>query len=213
MEKKMEARNDLIGKTIYLVNGEMATLLACTNNKFLVTPIFEGTAMEVSGDGCFHHEMEMDYEHEGFPILVNEIFEIPPTEKIDKGYKELVEKYNKLLSDREKLLSEMEELKTKNDDYNKILKIIEDSTDKLKDEKQKLEVDVNTLVGEISKLKLEKNDIQSSIEGLSGYEKSEELSRLRKKEYMLDCLENAGVDNWDGYEFAIDAYNEEYGDE
>lgn len=44
---------------------------------------------------------------------------------------------------------------------------------------------------------------------------------LTKKEYdelvhdqtFLNCLQNAGVDNWDGYDFAVEAYQEEYPDE
>jgi len=28
---------------------------------------------------------------------------------------------------------------------------------------------------------------------------------------FLNCLRNAGVDNWEGYDFAIEAFNEEMG--
>lgn len=43
-----------------------------------------------------------------------------------------------------------------------------------------------------------------------------EMVTITKKEYeellkareFLNCLEGAGVDNWDGYDFACDAFNE-----
>jgi len=44
-----------------------------------------------------------------------------------------------------------------------------------------------------------------------------ETVTISKKEYeellddsrLLNCLRNAGVDNWDGWDFAIEAYNGE----
>lgn len=46
---------------------------------------------------------------------------------------------------------------------------------------------------------------------------AEEMVTITKKEYdklldrdrLLNCLERAGVDNWDGWDFAMDEYNEE----
>lgn len=43
----------------------------------------------------------------------------------------------------------------------------------------------------------------------------EEMITIPRKEYLelcddsifLNCLRNAGVDNWDGYDYAIDEYN------
>ncbi len=35
-----------------------------------------------------------------------------------------------------------------------------------------------------------------------------EYNRLVKQDIWVDCLERAGVDNWDGYGFAIKYYRE-----
>lgn len=35
---------------------------------------------------------------------------------------------------------------------------------------------------------------------------------LEEDSNWLNCLRNAGVDNWEGYEIAIDMFNEEYGE-
>lgn len=36
-----------------------------------------------------------------------------------------------------------------------------------------------------------------------------EYDELLDSEYFLSCLEAAGVDNWQGYEFACDMYKED----
>lgn len=34
-----------------------------------------------------------------------------------------------------------------------------------------------------------------------------EYDSLKDDSFKLTCLENAGVDNWDGYDFAMEEYN------
>lgn len=41
----------------------------------------------------------------------------------------------------------------------------------------------------------------------------EEYEWLSKRSVFLDCLTGAGVDNWEGYNFAIDSFVEEFGEE
>lgn len=43
--------------------------------------------------------------------------------------------------------------------------------------------------------------------------KEEDLRDLEEKANWLECLEAAGVDNWEGYDFARDIYAERYGDD
>ncbi len=35
-----------------------------------------------------------------------------------------------------------------------------------------------------------------------------EYQKLLDEQLFLDCLRGAGVDNWDGYDYAIDSYHE-----
>ena len=37
----------------------------------------------------------------------------------------------------------------------------------------------------------------------------EEYDQLIDDSLLLNCLRNAGVDNWDGWDFAIEAYQEQ----
>lgn len=39
------------------------------------------------------------------------------------------------------------------------------------------------------------------------------LNRLERAENWLECLDEAGVDNWSGIEIAVDIYNERYPEE
>lgn len=38
----------------------------------------------------------------------------------------------------------------------------------------------------------------------------EEYNELLEEQAFLDCLRGAGVDNWEGYEFAIDDFQATY---
>ena len=44
--------------------------------------------------------------------------------------------------------------------------------------------------------------ILAYVRGLEG-----ELDRLRLRDKKLSCLEAGGVDNWDGYDFAMEEYD------
>lgn len=39
-----------------------------------------------------------------------------------------------------------------------------------------------------------------------------EFEQLQKDSDLLNCLRNAGVDNWNGWDFAIEEYNELQGE-
>jgi hypothetical protein len=41
--------------------------------------------------------------------------------------------------------------------------------------------------------------------------REKELEDLRKRDELLTALQNGGVDNWDGYAWAIEEYKEEVG--
>lgn len=43
--------------------------------------------------------------------------------------------------------------------------------------------------------------------------KQEAVLKADKDAFFYQCLQNAGVDNWDGYEFAVEEFLSVYGDE
>lgn len=40
-------------------------------------------------------------------------------------------------------------------------------------------------------------------------ELEKKIKRLEDRSFKLSCLENAGVDNWDGYSYAMEEYHKE----
>lgn len=56
---------------------------------------------------------------------------------------------------------------------------------------------------------LETGEVVEQFEGLDFYK---ELKELRKRDAFLSALESAGVDNWEGYFYGCELYNEYYRD-
>lgn len=42
---------------------------------------------------------------------------------------------------------------------------------------------------------------------------ADEYEEMQRDLAFLNCLQNAGVDNWDGYEFAQEDFREQYPDD
>lgn len=40
----------------------------------------------------------------------------------------------------------------------------------------------------------------------------EQFDQLQEDSNFLECLQNAGVDNWEGYDYAVELYQEQYGE-
>ena len=56
----------------------------------------------------------------------------------------------------------------------------------------------------VEELLEENNNLQNRIEGLHY-----EIAELEKRDKWLRCLETAGVDNWEGYDYAKDLLDED----
>jgi hypothetical protein len=100
---------------IYLASGQEAELLSKTDNgQFVVSPIYE----TYSGDEC--------YEHQGAPIIVNEVFETEPIEKFSEECKRLInmslelrQEAQGLTSERQTLRNDIHRLKNESNDLNR----------------------------------------------------------------------------------------------
>lgn len=62
-----------------------------------------------------------------------------------------------------------------------------------------------------NKLQKQNNKIQNLEEEIQRLKNV--IIPLEEDSNWLNCLRNAGVDNWEGYDIAIDAFNEEYGED
>lgn len=214
---------------MYLVDGQKVFLnktLTDQNGKtmYLVTPIFEGVAFK------FHpmEESSIDYEHEDNEIIVDKIFEKPPTKKIDKiieskeleirkiteaigvlsiTIKELENKSATLtqsISSKEFILEQMERtLASKqgeiNDRHKKVESLIKDIQSQ-KDLLKKYEDKVAFIAIKVASL-----DEESSSKTMID---NDELKLLMERDHKLHLLETAGVDNWDGYSVVLNEGDE-----
>ncbi len=208
------------GHYYYLENGQevMLNKSAITPEGeyvFLVTPFYEGETMTVSGDGGYHHEISMDYEHEGLETLVNAIFAEPPLDKLHATYKSKMEEIESLsiavgiLKTKATNLKMGElKLKTRFQDADKRLITVQSQIkdadieltnlrDNISEKRQKL----STMEDAISTLKTD--DISIMID-------KKELQRLNRRDFELDCLEAGGIDNWEWYDESLKDFRERY---
>lgn len=204
----------------YLENGQEVILndYATTPNGkdvFLVTPFYEGETMEVSGDGGYHHEISMNYEHEGPETLVYSVFKNAPLEKLDEKYKAKLMEIEALALTIGRMLSFAKEAKTKNVN-------LKQETEDLKvlfsNENEKLAIihtDLAEVMDELSVRRQTLSELQDSISDLKSEDVSSmvsktELQRLNKRDFMLTCLENGGVDNWEWWGESLKDYRKRY---
>ena len=198
-----------IGNRYYLVNGEEVILdgiIEGETRKYIVTPYYYGTAMSVNCYSGEHTEVEMDYEHEGFQITVNEIFEKPPVQKIEAKYKAIADK----------VLLATEGLALIEKDKNRLsleLRRYKHEIEKMSETAElakKHHEDLEQIREEINRKKGELNSIKDGISNLSQEKRDKELAYLKKRDFKLTCLENGGVDNWEWYGESLEDYFKEY---
>lgn len=210
-----------VGGWYYLESGQVVILNDCAvtpkgKEVFLVTPYYEGEAMSVSCDGGYHHEMSMDYEHEGDETLVYALFKEVPLERLSPEY--------------EKKLQEIEALALAAGTLKIEVKALNSETQKSKklcEEEEKLLLELKLLIkGESSMLYDVKEKLQESRQKLSEFEDSipsrpqpgvdgrwidtVELQRLSKRDFELYCLEAGGIDNWEWYGESLKDYRKRY---
>ncbi len=204
----------------YLENGQEVNLdkiLTDENGKtlYLVTPIFSGEAMRVSGGGGYHHEICVDYEHEAPQIVVNKVFEQAPTEKLEKRYAEIlknIEAMNLALGfakkEHDNFVNQTNKLSTTQNQLELNIKSLNQTKDNLHESINKYVENRNNLIKVVEELKLTANSLKSDETTITI--KKEDYASLQKRDFKLQCLENGGVDNWEWYGESLNAYNEKY---
>jgi len=184
---------------------------------FLVIPIYEGETMEASGDGGSHHEISMNYEHEGEQTLVSDIFKHPPTEKIEEIYKTKLTEIKALSLTIFNLTNEKKELSNQCNQNKSFMAAENLRLESIKTQTQKANEDLNVLLEKIKDKRLALSIIDDSIVSLSDEDESvtisipkKELARLRKTDFKMDCLEAGGIDNWEWYDESLENFRERY---
>jgi len=209
-----------INDCCYLANGEEVYIneSAITDDGkavFLVTPIFEGETMQASGDGGYHHEISIPYEHAGEETLVNAIFKHPPTKKLSEKYKSKLGEITALSVTILNLTKEKKELLRSYEQYKSFIDAENVRFEKIKLETQKANGDLDVLIEQIKEKKLAVSILEDSEASFINDSdlvsiSKEELSKLNKISFKMQCLEAGGIDNWDWYDESLTDFRERY---
>jgi len=218
--KTTDGQEAVIGRCYYNEIGEQLMLDDCVANsqgnvKYLVTPIYEGDAMEVYCVGE-HMERTILYEHHGEQRIENAIFAEEPMKKLGEKTKKAVDELHylalavgELAKIKESLQQETNKLSLKKTSEEKrfetVLKTVKNAEESV--------VNVNA---EISKKRKELSELEDKMSAVREGEYAvhvspQELSLLRKQSFKLQCLEAGGVDSWEWYNESMGKYLERYG--
>jgi hypothetical protein len=224
MEGKTKDGHELeIGANYYNEYGEVVILESALEDKehgltrYLVTPFFEGEALTLCGDGGVYHEISGVYEHHGEPRVINAIFKDPPTPKISSDHKFAAKRFEEMglaIGLVERLIL------GKKTELNGITKQHEMVKKDLLDTNRHLNVGRQVLVELEGKLKVARQKL-SELEDKAGADVAQlltaiapdELAKLRKRSFKLECLENGKVYNWEWYDESLKPYFERYSGE
>lgn len=185
--------------------------------KYLVTPIYEGEALDSYLDpgGGGYSEGAVPYEHHGEQRLVNAIFAKEPNPKFGGEYKAAI-------ADLEKMAIFIGGLKKEGDELAKKSLALLKTNDDLAKQAAALEERVAARSNELDELRekcdskrQQLSEMEDSIGSFDGNEdivtiKASELKRLRKDEFELVCLRAGGVANWDWYSDSLEDYRKRY---
>ena len=177
--------------------------------RYLVRYFYEGTAIDTQCYGDSPVEYNIPYECEGTPTIINAIFKVAPTHKLDEAYKARKNQLAQLVAD-----------------IGEVSILVKQKNQELQELRKKAIINEKVYSGEllnVENLKSEKKALASRIDearqklseyqDATGTEYPNELAELRKKAYMLQCIENAGVDDWEWIDSAVEEYQKRYLDD
>jgi len=183
--------------------------------RYLVTPYYEGDAMTCALYPSGHTEIEVPFEIEGEPIIVNELFNKEPLNKIGEKYKKLSEDITALSIANGNLCKENKKLEELNKTLNYEIKTKTDSKDKAEKEKVLALINLTDIKDKVRENRQRNNELEATFSELEQTERTttinkDELLQLKKDSYLLQCLEAGGVDSWEWYDEARTEYDKQY---
>lgn len=211
------------GKYYYIENGQEVMLEECATKDngetvYLVIPHYEGETLIASGAGGSHHEISGKYYHDGFPMMAKSLFIKPPLAILHPEYKAKLDRIEELAAATGKLALLNAELESNKRRLTKENNELVPQNERLKKTKEETKKELAAINENINEARANLSSLEDSISNVSESVPDEhiemisveELKKLRRAQYMLQCLENAGVDNWDGRDYAIDEYRKRY---
>ena len=205
-----------IGYPYYLADGTVVYLNALTTDgQAVVREFYEGKTLAAELLPSGHSEFDVPFEVDGRILIVeqDQLFPKPP---VAKKIKEIEELDNRI----KELSATQKEIAWEND---KAIAMHEAKIAALKDRISELETlaagaqkrlddvedECSNKIDKITKVALSA-DYEIDAKGNVVISATDYLNLLRN-DYTMNAYETAGVDNWDGYNFAFENYEENAG--
>jgi len=214
-----DGQEAVIGRYYYNELGEQVVLDDCVTDsqgktKYLVTPVYEGKAMEIYCVGGPTLERDIPYEHHGSQRLVNAIFVEEPMAKVGEKTKKAVEELHYLALAVGELANRKKALEIETSKNEKLAENLKKQIEAINIARISAAKENDKLILEIAEKKAKLSELEDLCNRHPGGDylvvEKAELARLKKRDYELDCLIRHGVDTWDGYGDAMKKYLERY---
>lgn len=199
----------------YTDNGQVVVLdkILCDtdlNNMFLVTPFYEGEAMDCDCAGGYHREYEIPYEHQGEPIVVKHIFDKEPIAKLGIEFKAKQKELTDLALAIVSMKGELSKVNVLKVNTETRIECIKKENSQYFEENKRSKESLNECKERINSARQKLSELEDSCEEHTSDKTNKELTRLRKIEFKMRCLEAGGVDNWTYYCESLNDYRERY---
>jgi hypothetical protein len=200
-----------VGKNYVKENGESCYLVDYGFGKYLIQPYYEGTAMEAHLYPSGHTELTVDYIHEASEDLVVRLYKYAPTAILDKEYSGRLDKIKALALTMGELIGSEKKHEQNNRTLLREGNSLEDIKSKMLSEKEAVEKELGELQSKLDSKRLLLSELEDSI-AMRDVVATEDNLKISKDAHMLECLYTAGVDNWGGYDYALEEFEKRYPD-
>lgn len=209
-----------VNKYYYNSNGEQVFLNEVLINqngdvRFLVVPIFEGEAMDARLYPGGHTEVMTPYTHEAMPVVIDAIYKDEPVPLLGEKITEAISRLTSIAEATGDLILREKELKVT---FSKMVGVEKEKSKQIDELDKQIETKNELLANKMERLvevkqkisELEDIACHGIIPGRDITISQDELVKLRKSFFKLECLDAGGVDNWEWYDESMEKYFERY---
>lgn len=204
-----------IGKCYYNSFGEQVLLdeVVTTKDgkaKYIVTPLYEGEAIEMVCYGDSPTERVIPYEEQGEQRIVAAIYEDEPVAKLGEKAKAAAVRLEAIATTVGLLKESEKELKRSTVKLLKEEKEHAAHAEAAKSKKEAAEKALAKVLEQVDNARQRLSELEDAAEAHEMGDLNNELARLRKREFELKCLEAGGVDDWEWYGDSLEDYRKRY---
>lgn len=204
-----------IGKCYYNSYGEQVILdevVTALNgkHKYIVTPLYEGEAMEAVCEGGIPSERAIPYEHPGEQRIVTAIYEEEPVAKLGENAKAAAVRLEAIATTVGLLKGAEKELGRSTVKLLREEKEHSAHAEEAKSKKEAAEKELAEVLEQVDNARQRLSELEDSAEAHEVADVNEELALLRRRDFKLECLEAGKVEAWQWYDESLKDYYARY---